>query len=56
MSEEQQKRGIPLIEGAVDLVHLNPGQRLHLLGQRRFLERRTFLKNLLGASISCFRL
>ena len=40
----------PEILGACDLVHLNRGQRISLVGKERWISRRDFLKDLLGTA------
>jgi len=40
----------PKILGACDLVHLNRGQRIAMVGKDKWISRRDFLKELLGAA------
>lgn len=48
--KERGRREKPEILGAADLVHLNRGQRLGMLGSNNWRSRRDFLKTLLGAA------
>ena len=44
------RAGEPKILGACDLVHLNRGQRIAMIGKDKWISRREFLKELLGAA------
>ena len=49
MKKKDENTSKPQILGAVDLVHLNRGLRISLMGHEHWIRRRDFLKKILGA-------
>jgi hypothetical protein len=50
MSDKPEKKSAPKLEAVVDLTYMNASKRMDLVGEKRWLHRRIFLKNLLGSS------